>query len=49
MDFIIQWLWYLMAFVAGSAIAWGATVLTIKRTSGDEAPADVSGSRESGD
>ncbi|MBW0013421.1 hypothetical protein [Mycobacterium sp.] len=22
MDFVIQWLWYLLAFVAGSAIAW---------------------------
>jgi len=23
MDFVIQWLWYLLAFVAGSAVAWG--------------------------
>ena len=22
MDFVIQWLWYLVAFVAGSAVAW---------------------------
>jgi uncharacterized membrane protein ArfB len=22
MDFVIQWLWYLLAFVAGSATAW---------------------------
>jgi hypothetical protein len=22
MDFVIQWLWYLLAFVAGSAVAW---------------------------
>jgi hypothetical protein len=21
-DFMIQWLWYLLAFVAGSAVAW---------------------------
>jgi uncharacterized membrane protein ArfB len=21
-DFVIQWLWYLLAFVAGSATAW---------------------------
>jgi uncharacterized membrane protein ArfB len=21
-DFVIQWLWYLLAFVAGSAVAW---------------------------
>lgn len=22
MEFVIQWLWYLLAFVAGSAVAW---------------------------
>jgi uncharacterized membrane protein ArfB len=22
MDFVIQWLWYLLAFLAGSAFAW---------------------------
>jgi uncharacterized membrane protein ArfB len=22
MDFVLQWLWYLLAFVAGSAVAW---------------------------
>ena len=22
MDFVIQWLWYLLAFVAASAFAW---------------------------
>ncbi len=22
MEFVIQWLWYLLAFVAGSAAAW---------------------------
>ena len=22
MDFMIQWLWYLLAFLAGSAVAW---------------------------
>jgi uncharacterized membrane protein ArfB len=22
MDFVIQWLWYLLAFVVGSAVAW---------------------------
>jgi hypothetical protein len=22
MDFVIQWLWYLLAFLAGSAVAW---------------------------
>jgi uncharacterized membrane protein ArfB len=28
MDFVIQWLWYLLAFVAGSAVAWGIARLT---------------------
>ncbi len=22
MDFVIQWLWYLLAFMVGSAVAW---------------------------
>ena len=30
MDFVIQWLWYLLAFVAGSAVAWMITK-SIKR------------------
>jgi uncharacterized membrane protein ArfB len=32
MDFVIQWLWYLLAFVAGSAAAWLIARL-INRTS----------------
>jgi uncharacterized membrane protein ArfB len=48
MDFIIQWLWYLVAFVAGSVIAWGATVLTIECTSEEEALADLPDSRQIG-
>ena len=27
MDLVIQWLWYLLAFVAGSAVAWVISVL----------------------
>lgn len=27
MDFLIQWLWYLLAFVAGSAVAWAIATL----------------------
>jgi uncharacterized membrane protein ArfB len=27
MDFVIQWLWYLLAFVTGSAAAWVIAVL----------------------
>jgi len=31
MDFVIQWLWYLLAFVAGSAVAWGIATMSIQR------------------
>ncbi len=48
MDFVIQWLWYLLAFVVGSLVAWLISVLTIKRTSEEEALADLPGGRESG-
>lgn len=48
MAFIAQWLWYLLAFVVGSAIAWIITVVSIKRTTEDEALADLPGSREIG-
>jgi uncharacterized membrane protein ArfB len=48
MDFIIQWLWYLVAFVVGSLVAWLITVLTIKRTSEEKALADLPGARELG-
>ena len=48
MDFVIQWLWYLLAFVVGSLVAWLITVVTVKRTSEEEALADLPGSREIG-
>jgi uncharacterized membrane protein ArfB len=48
MDFVIQWLWYLVAFVVGSLIAWLITVLTIKPTSESEALTDLPGARELG-
>jgi uncharacterized membrane protein ArfB len=48
MGFVIQWLWYLLAFLVGSAVAWVITVLTVKRTSEEEAIADLPGSREIG-
>ncbi len=48
MDFVIQWLWYLLAFVVGSAVAWVITVLSIRRTSKEQAVADMPGSREIG-
>lgn len=48
MDFVIQWLWYLLAFVLGTAVAWVITVLSIRRTSKEQAVADLPGSRETG-
>ncbi len=48
MGFVAQWLWYLLAFLAGSAAAWVITVLTVHRASRDEAVADLPGSREIG-
>ena len=48
MGFWRQWLWYLLAFLAGSAVAWVITVTTVHRTSRDEAIADLPGSREIG-
>jgi len=37
MDFVIQWLWYLAAFVAGSAVAWAIANVLNKRVSGETA------------
>lgn len=34
----MEWIGYLLAFVLGSALAWGATVLLVKRTDEEEAP-----------
>ena len=48
MAFIAQWLWYLLAFVVGSAVAWIITVVSVSRTSEEEAIADLPGSREIG-
>jgi uncharacterized membrane protein ArfB len=48
MDFVIQWLWYLLAFVVGSVVAWVTTVISIRCTSKEEALADMTGSREIG-
>ncbi len=43
MDFVIQWLWYLLAFVAGSAVARVIANIVNKRVGGDEAPAASTG------
>ncbi len=48
MDFVIQWLWYLLAFVVGALVAWLITVVTIKPTSEEEALAELPGARELG-
>jgi uncharacterized membrane protein ArfB len=48
MGFLWQWLWYLVAFVAGSAVAYVIAILTVSRTSEAEALADLPGSREIG-
>jgi uncharacterized membrane protein ArfB len=33
MAFVIQWLWYLLAFAAGSAVAWVTVTMSIKHPS----------------
>ena len=48
MDFVIQWLWYLVAFVAGSAVALLIASISIRRTTEEQALADMPGSREIG-
>jgi uncharacterized membrane protein ArfB len=49
MDFVMQWLWYLLAFVAGSAVAWIIAAVRAKRVGNRrEIAADASGSREVG-
>lgn len=39
MDFVIQWLWYLLAFAAGSAVARVIANIMNKRVDVGEAPA----------
>jgi uncharacterized membrane protein ArfB len=43
MDFVIQWLWYLLAFVAGSAVAWVIGSIFNKRVGTETVPADSTG------
>ncbi|WP_168209420.1 hypothetical protein [Mycobacterium helveticum] len=43
MDFIVQWLWYLLAFVAGSAVAWVITTRVIKRIAAGRVLAGLNG------
>ena len=48
MDFFIQWVWYLLAFLVGSLVAWVLAAVSLKPTSEEEALADMPGSREPG-
>ncbi|HME46653.1 hypothetical protein [Mycobacterium sp.] len=48
MDFVIQWLWYLLAFAVGSLIAWLITVVSIRPKNKAEAIAALPGAREIG-
>ena len=48
MGFVIQWLWYLLAFAVGSAVAWVLTVLTIRHTSRKRPSRTCPASREIG-
>ncbi|HTY32768.1 hypothetical protein [Mycobacterium sp.] len=43
MDFVIQWLWYLLAFVAGSAVARVIANVTNKRVGVEDVPASSTG------
>ncbi|WP_197516900.1 MULTISPECIES: hypothetical protein [unclassified Mycobacterium] len=43
MDFVIQWLWYLLAFVAGSAVARVIANVMNKRVGVEEFPAARTG------
>lgn len=49
MDFVIEWLWYLMAFVVGAVLAWLVVSSFVKARSEDEAFSDLPDSRGIGD
>jgi uncharacterized membrane protein ArfB len=48
MDFVIQWLWYLVAFALGSAVALVVAGISIRRTNEEQALDDMPGAREIG-
>jgi uncharacterized membrane protein ArfB len=48
MDFVIQWLWYLVAFAVGSAVALLLAGVVIKNDNEQQALAEMPGSREIG-
>jgi uncharacterized membrane protein ArfB len=43
MDFVIQWLWYLLAFVAGSAVAWVIASVFNRRVGSETTSTDSTG------
>ena len=49
MDFITEWLWYLLAFVLGALAAWLAASAIVKPKNENEAFADVPETRAIGD
>jgi len=48
MDFVIQWVWYLVAFAVGSGVALLIAGISIKHSNEEQALADMPGSREIG-
>ena len=48
MGFVIEWLWYLLAFLAGTVVAWLIALVAVKPTSRDEALVNLVGWREKG-
>jgi len=48
MNFVIQWLCYLVAFAVGSAVALVIAGVLIRRTSEEQALDDMPGAREIG-
>ncbi|GFG66862.1 hypothetical protein MKUB_43520 [Mycobacterium kubicae] len=41
MDFLLQWLCYLVAFAAGSGVAWGIVTVVFNRMSAGATTADM--------
>ncbi len=41
MSFFLQWIWYLLAFLLGSLVAWLIATASLTFTSADDAIADL--------
>jgi uncharacterized membrane protein ArfB len=46
MGFFLQWMWYLLAFLLGSLVAWLIATASLPFTSSDDAIADLAESGE---